>query len=200
MSFATEFIDAMCYVIVGIFVMLLTVVYVKFIEWLSPDPKPVIPRPPKMKRQICDQQVDKSTEPPIIRPLLWATEPIVENPILVPLLPEELKSNCIQAYGHVNEENLALCLRRAFKDLGLSYTQEKSVYRWDVRRLDPDPRLDTILEVRIFQTESGQLTVYFKKHYGYDSMIAYRLFDQIARNAYLDIIVSTNPLTVMDIW
>ena len=163
--------------------------------------KPNIPRP-KMVRQICDQKVDRSKnqEPRIIQPLLWAQEPIVKNSILIPTVPEELKTNCITATGHFNEAKLAVCLEQAFTDLGLSYTREEDVYRWDVRLPGITARLDTILEIRVFYEETGALTVYFNKHFGYDSMIAYELFDQIARNSYLDIVGSTNPITKVDDW
>jgi hypothetical protein len=183
-----------------VIVILFTVIYIKVINWLSMNTIPVIPRPP-MVRQTCNQQATNSDVPGIIQPLLWAIEPIIENPIKILLVPEELRSKCITAHGHFNEANLALCLERAFIDLGYKYTREGNVYRWDVRITNTNSRLDTILEVRIFCNVSGSLLVYFNKHYGYDSMIAYDMIDQIARNAYLDIQGSFNPLTkVYDDW
>ena len=196
MDFITSIISVFgsIYGIYCTFVIILTAVFIKLVQFGDP-----IARPVPLKRQICDQNMEY-TELQYIHPLLWSTEPIVKYPDVLPRLPENLKDKCYTAHSHFNEAKLAACLESAFNDTGLSYTREDAVYRWDVRLPSSYSRLVIIIEVRIFREESGELTVYFNKHYGYDSMIAYDLIDRIARNA-LDIVVSNNPLRkVHDDW
>ena len=201
MAFISELINYLCMGIAGVFIILLLFVYVKFIEWLE---SPRIPPPVPLRRSVADSeqtQTISETEPRYVQRLLWEREAYVKNPEILPLLPENLAHKCYTAHGHFNEANLALCLERAFKDIGLGYTRQGDVYRWDVRLPGEISRLDTIMDIRLFREKGGTLTVYFHHYFGYDGMISYNLFDQIARNANLDIVVSMNPLTkVYDDW